>query len=203
MAYATLGVNYQALGERNLAEQNIRKAYELRQRVSEREKFFIESFYNWFMTGDLERARQTNALWAQTYPREGAPRGVGSWVYAALGQYDKALEEMLGARRLDPTLSVVYAVLAHHYLLLNRLEEARVTAEEARAKNLDSTSLLFDLYRLAFLQNDAGGMAQQVAWATTGKPGVEDVLLALEAGTAAYSGKMGKARELSRRAAAG
>jgi hypothetical protein len=102
---------------------------------------------------------------------------------------------MREARRLDPTHSIVYAALAHHYLLLNRLEEARATAEEARAKNLDSAWLHFDLYRLAFLQNDAGGMAQQVAWAT-GKPGVEDVLLALEAGTAAYSGKMGKAREL-------
>jgi hypothetical protein len=59
-------MTYQSLGERNLGEENIRKAFELRQRVSEREKFFIESFYNWLVTGDLERARQTNALWAQT-----------------------------------------------------------------------------------------------------------------------------------------
>ena len=84
---------------------------------------------------------------------------------------------------------------------LNRLEEARATAKEAQAKKLDSPLLRFNLYQLAFLQNDTAGMAQQVAWAA-GKPGVEDMLLYDEADTAAYSGRLGKARELSRRAVA-
>ena len=94
-----------------------------------------------------------------------------------------------------------HANLVGSYLYLNRLEEARTTAEETQAKKLDSPPLRFDLYLIAFLQNDTAGMAQQVEWAA-GKPGVEDTLLAYEADTAAYSGGLGKAREFSRRAVA-
>jgi tetratricopeptide (TPR) repeat protein len=202
VAYAVLGDAYQNLGEGSRAEENIGKAYELRQRVSQKENFFIESSYNWFVTGDLEKARQTNALWAQTYPRDGRPHAWLSWFYTAFGQYDKALEEIREAYRLDgSTVPIANAVLAHHYLLLNRLEEARSTAEQAQAKNLDSRPLHVDLYKLAFLQNDTGGMTQQATWAT-GKPGMEDVLLAVAASTAAYSGQLGKARDLYRRAVA-
>jgi len=108
---------------------------------------------------------------------------------------------MREAVRLDPTAGTSYAGVVYFYLSLNRLEEGRATAEEAQAKNLDSTYLRFALYMLAFLQNDTAGMAQQVAWAA-GKPGVENVLLANEADTAAYSGRLGKARELSQQAVA-
>jgi ATP/maltotriose-dependent transcriptional regulator MalT len=85
-------------------------------------------------------------------------------------------------------------------LHLNRLEEARKTADEALAKNLDTSELRFDLYQVAFLKNDLPGMAKQVAW-SSGKPGKENVMLALEAGTAAYAGKVSAARDLSRQAA--
>jgi tetratricopeptide (TPR) repeat protein len=94
-----------------------------------------------------------------------------------------------------------YANLAFAYLNLNRLDQARATAEEAQAKKLDSQYLRFCLYQLAFLQNDAAGMARQAAWAV-GKPGAEDVLLASEANTAAYFGRLAEAREFSRRAVA-
>jgi tetratricopeptide (TPR) repeat protein len=198
-AYAFLGVTYRNLGEANLAAESTRKAYELRQRVSEREKLLIESNYHSFVTGDLQKARQAYALCAQTYPRDATPRVVGSRIYRILGQYERALEEMREAVRLNPTAGTSYAGLVYFYLCLNRLEEGRATADEAQAKNLDSTYLRLDLYVLAFLQNDAAGMAQQVAWAA-GKPGVEDVLLANEADTAAYLGRLGKARELSQQA---
>ena len=201
MAYASLGLTYLNIGESSLAAENTRKAYELRERVSEREKFSLESLYYESVTGDLEKARQVYELWAQAYPRYGEPRGRGSWVYCALGQYDKALEQIRDAHRLDPTLAIAYADLVHHSLLLNRLEDAQATAEEAQAKSLDSPLLRFALYRLAFLQNDTAGIVRQVAW-SAGKLGVEDVLLANEADTAAYWGRLGKARELSRRAVA-
>ena len=94
-----------------------------------------------------------------------------------------------------------YAQLVASYLNQNRLEEARATAEEAQAKSLDSPILRINLYQLAFLQNDAAGMAQQVA-RSAGKSGMEDVLLVNEADTAAYSGRLGKAREFSRLAVA-
>jgi predicted Zn-dependent protease len=96
---------------------------------------------------------------------------------------------------------VSYAYLVYPYLNLNRLEEARGVAKEAQAKNLDSPLLRGALYLLAFLENDTAGMSQQVAW-STGKPGIEEVLLSYEADTFAYSGRLGKAREFSRRAVA-
>jgi len=96
-------------------------------------------------------------------------------------------------------MSYFYVVTA--YLSLNRLEEARATAQEAQAKSFDSPWLRFNLYQLAFLQNDAAGMALQAAWAV-GKPGVEDVLFGAQADTAAYSGRLLDAREFSRRAVA-
>jgi eukaryotic-like serine/threonine-protein kinase len=201
MAYASLGTSYGNLGETSLAAENTRKAYELRERVSEREKFYIESHYYGNVTGDLEKARRAYELWVQTYPRDWLPPDNLGGIYRILGQYDKRLAENRETLRLDPASGWSYAYLVYPYLNLNRLEEARATAEEAQAKKLDSPILRIGLYQLAFLQNDAARMAQEVAWAA-GKPGVEDVLLALEADTAAYSGRLGKAREFSRRAVA-
>ena len=200
MAYAQLGQAYMNLGETRLGAENTKKAYDFRERVSEREKFYIDSHYHHNVTGDLEKARQASELWAQTYPQDWlAPNYLGS-IYRVLGQYDKALEELREAYRLYPS-SLIIANVVHYYLALNRPDEARATAEEAQAKNLDSFWLHAFLYRLAFSQNDAAGMAQQVAW-SAGKPGVEDVLLAFEADTAAYFGHLGKARELSRQVVA-
>jgi hypothetical protein len=90
-------------------------------------------------------------------------------------------------------------MLLDSYLSLNRFAEARLTAEEAQARKFDSPNLRYEQYRIAFLQDNAAGMAQQVAWAA-GKPGVEDVLLSLEADTAAYSGRLRLGRDLSRQA---
>ncbi len=200
-AYGLLGVSYDNLGETTLAAENTRKAYELRERVSERERLTIESFYYQFVLGDFEKARQSYELWAQTYPRDYVPATNLSFLYSLLGQYDKALFEAREAVRLEPANGINYENLALSYLFLNRLEEARATVEEAQRKDLDSPYLHWILYQLAFMKNDAVGMAQQVAWAT-GKPGVENILLAAEADTGAYSGQLAKARELSRGAVA-
>jgi eukaryotic-like serine/threonine-protein kinase len=201
MAYTSLAVSYWNLGEPSLAAESARKAYELREQVSEREKFYIESHYYDGTTGNLEKARRNYELWAQTYPRDDVPPDNLNSLYQSLGQYDKALTEAREAFRLDPVSELSYDGLANSYLYLNRLEEARATAQEAQAKHLDSPVLRFLQYQLAFLQNDAPEMARQVAWAA-GKPGVEDGLLAYEADTAAYSGRVAKAREYSRQAIA-
>jgi eukaryotic-like serine/threonine-protein kinase len=200
-AYAALGASYINLDEISLAAENTRKAYELRARVSERERFLIESRYYHNVTGDLEKARRTYELWAQIYPRDWAARNSLGMLYLSLGQYGKALAEFRASLDLDPSSASAYDSLVCGYLYLNRLEEARATAKEGQAKTVDSPWLRIDLYQIAFLQNDSKGMAQQVAW-SAGKPGVEDVLLAYEADTAAYHGQLGKAREFSRRAVA-
>jgi tetratricopeptide (TPR) repeat protein len=199
MAYAMLSTSYFNLGDTSLAAETIKMAHELRGGVSERERFFIETGY--LLSGDLDEARKTAELWAQTYPRDFEPAVTLGLIYSNLGQYDKALVAKREALRLDPASGLSYAILVSGYLNLNRLEEARATAEEAQVKKLDSPPLSAYLYMLAFLQNEAEGMAQQVAW-TADKPGWEDGLLFLEGDTAAYSGRLGRAREFSSRAVA-
>jgi eukaryotic-like serine/threonine-protein kinase len=201
MAYASLGTSYANLAESSLGAENTKKAYELRERVSEREKFYIESHYDDYVIGNLEKARQVYELWAQSYPRDNVPPNNLGVVYTNLGQHDRSLEEEREGLCLDPRSSLSYSNVVFSCLNLNRLNEARATAEEAQAKNLDSPYLRLSLYQLAFLQDDVAGMAQQAAWAA-GKPGAEDVLLASEANTAAYFGRLAKAREFSRRASA-
>jgi tetratricopeptide (TPR) repeat protein len=119
-------------------------------------------------------------------------------IYWELGQYVKALQEFQKTLHLSPD-GLGYANLASTYLSLNRLQEARATAEEAQTKKFDSGYLHNYLYNLAFLENDAAGMSQEVAWAAS-EPGVEDILLANEANTVAYSGRLERARSLSHEA---
>jgi eukaryotic-like serine/threonine-protein kinase len=201
MAYALLGTSYHNLGEKILAAENARKAYELRTHVSEWEKFYIESHYHHFVTGDLEKARQVYELWGQFYPREAVPSTNLGVIYQTLGQYDKSLAEFLEAKRIRSADGLSYSNLVLGYLHLNRLDEAHTTANEGSATNLDNGDLRLGLYLVAFLKNDAPGMAEQVAW-SAGKPGKENIMLYLEAGTAAYFGKLTAARKLSRQAAA-
>jgi eukaryotic-like serine/threonine-protein kinase len=200
MAYAMLGTTYHNLGEKILAAENTRKSYELRAHVSEWEKFYIESHYHHFVTGDLQKARQAYELWAKIYPREQVPPTNLGVIYQTLGNHQESLAQFREAMRLSPFDSLSSGNLVLGYLHLNRLDEARAAANDALAKNLDSGDLRVNLYQIAFLKNDLSGMAQQVSW-SAGKPGKENLILFLEAGTAAYSGKLTAAREFSRQAA--
>jgi eukaryotic-like serine/threonine-protein kinase len=197
MAYAILGTTYRNLGEKTLAAKNAEKAYELRSRVSEWEKFYIESHYYDFGTGDLEKASKVYELWAQIYPREEvAPTNLGN-LYQTLGQQEKALVAFREAMRISAPDGLLYSNLVLGYVILKRTDEAGATGKEAISKNFDSAALRIALYDLAFLKSDAPGMAEQVSWAT-GKPGKESVMLGLEAATAAYQGKLRAARDLFR-----
>jgi len=201
MAYASLGTAYYNLGEKNFAAENTRKSFELRERVSEREKYYIESHYYHFVTGNLEEARKVYELWAQTYPREAvAPANLGV-LYQGLGQHEKALEEFREALRRTPDDAVTYGNLVASYICLDRLPEAQATADEAQAKNLDSADLHLYLYEVGFLKQDAARLAQQVKWAT-GNSGQESLFQYFEADSAAYSGQLKKSRELFRQARA-
>jgi eukaryotic-like serine/threonine-protein kinase len=201
MAYALLGTSYYNIGEKNEASQNTQKAFELRQRVSERERFYIESHYNEWVTGNLEEGRRVYELWAQTYPRDWLPRNNLGVTYFNLGQYEAALQEIRDALQLNPTGRLVNGNNVNAYLYLNRLDEAKAAVGQAETKGLDSPFLRILRYQVAFLQNDSKSMAQQASW-SVGKAGAQDVLLALEADTAAYSGYLKKARQLSDQASA-
>jgi eukaryotic-like serine/threonine-protein kinase len=198
-AYALLGISYSHLGESSLAAENMQKAFELREHVSEREKLGLESAFYDVGLGDLEKAQQGFAVWAETYPRDPGPRDRLGAIYNAFGEYDKSLAEYQEALRLSQESGGEYANIVSAYRSLNRFDEARSTAKEALAKNLDSPGLHNELYLLAFLQNDAAGMQQQINW-SAGKPEVEDALLANEADTAAYAGRLTSARGFARKA---
>jgi len=200
MAYAMLGTSYANIAEPGLSAQAARKAYELRDRVSEVEKFYIESHYYEMATGDLDKARQTFKLLAQNYPREEtAPTNLGV-IDVVLGDYDDALKQAQDAFKLNPS-GLNYSNLISSFITLNRIEEAKALSQDAQAKKLDSGYLRITMYQIAFLQNDKTAMAQQVAW-SVGKTGVEDVFLGMEADTAAYGGQLRKARDFTRQAAA-
>ncbi|HTZ97051.1 MAG TPA: protein kinase [Terriglobales bacterium] len=198
MAYARLGTCYSNLGQAARAAENQRKAYELRERVSEREKFYIASHYEQQALGNLEAARKTFELWAQTYPRDSTPITNLGFIYLTLGEYEKSLAANQEALKLNPT-GLSYANVVASYVYLNRLDEAKATVQEAQAKHLDSPSIHVNLYSVAFLQHDAAGMEREAA-AVMGKPGFEDIILFLESDTAGYAGQFARKRELVRRA---
>jgi Tfp pilus assembly protein PilF len=201
LAYAALATCYYDLGESAKAAEYAKKAYDLRDRVSERERLTIESRYHLFATGDLEKARQSLELWAQTYPRELVARNDLGANYGTLGQYEKGIAATEEAVRLDPGSALAVTNLFAAYLEMNRFEDARSLAVEALTKRLDSPPLRLGLYQLGFLQNDTAEMAKQVNWAM-GQTGIEDALLAAEADSAAFYGQLSKARDFSRKAVA-
>jgi serine/threonine protein kinase/tetratricopeptide (TPR) repeat protein len=201
MAYARLGTCYANLGESDRGTENTRRAYELRQRVSEREKLYIGSHYEAYVTGDIEATRKTFELWEQTYPRDAIPSGDLGDLYRTLGDYEKDLAAAQRSLSLDPGSGISDENLMWAYLYLNRLDEANVAAQQAYAHHPDSPVQYVILYSVGFLQHDAAAMERETA-ALTGKPGYEDIVLHYQAETAAYAGHLMKARELTRRAVA-
>ena len=198
-AYSSLAVSYANLGQASLAAENATKAYDLRGRVSEREKYAIESFYYDATTGQLEKAEQTYQQWILSYPRDFVPHSNLGNTYILMGQWDKALPEGLEAVRLEPRVAAGYSNLGQIYIALNLLDEASATFQQALKQKLDAGYLRLWMYYLALLRNDRADMEQQVAWGT-GKPGDEDPLLSAQSDTEAYYGRLIKAREFSSRA---
>ncbi|HEV2221459.1 MAG TPA: protein kinase, partial [Candidatus Acidoferrales bacterium] len=199
LPYAFLGIAYNDIGEPSIGADYTRKAYELREHTSEPERYFISDRYNNKVTGNIERAEQFCELWIQAYPRAVDPRdNLAGAIYPVVGQYEKGVEEGKEAVRLDPNAAVHYALLAFDYISLNRVDEAKATFARALQRKMQYSLFPLGLYQIAFLQNDAAGMARQVAQ-SQGVRGIEDELLDMEADTAAYSGRLRNARELSRR----
>jgi tetratricopeptide (TPR) repeat protein len=200
MAYAGLGVCYSNLEQAGLASQNFQKAYELRERVSEREKVSISALYYTFVTGELDKAMQTYQLWAQAYPRDYVPHGRQGRLYSSyLGQNEKAVTETLECLRLNPSDGVCNGNLMSYNLALNRLDATKAAYRQAMAHNLERPQLHLVLYHVAFLEGDAAEMQHQVAWAS-GKPGAEDEMLSTQSATEAFFGRLARARELTRQA---
>ena len=197
-AYAGLAVNYGNLGQASLSAEYARKAYELRDHVSERERYRISALYFQNVTSEVEKATEAYELWAKSYPRDMVPPGNLGSLYANLGQWDKSIVETEIALKLEPAITN-YSNLANAYVAVNRLDDARRITKEAQQKGFDDLFIRFNLYSLAFLSGDNAEMERDVAWAAS-RPGEEDQMLTVHADTQAYYGRLAKARDLARRA---
>ena len=198
IAYAGLAVDYSNLGQASLSAEYAKKAYDLRDRVSEREQYRISALYFQNVTSEVEKATEAYELWAKSYPRDMVPHTNLGFLYSNLGQYDKAIAETEASIRQEPTINA-YGNLAGLYINVNRLKDARQTLQEAQQKNFDNLNIRSNLYTLAFLSGDTAEMERDVAWAA-GRPGEEDQMLNIHADTQAYYGRLEKARDLARRA---
>jgi eukaryotic-like serine/threonine-protein kinase len=199
MAYAGLGIDYGDLGETHLIHEYLTKAYELRERTSEREKLSIAANYNLYVTGDLEQANQACELLRDSYPRDAAAYSNLAYDFVLLGQYEKATTLTQKALELNSNDVTEYGNLAVNDVLRGRLEEAKATVDQAFARKLDDSDLHEVLYALALLRGDEKDLAIQAAWGKD-QPGEEDLMLAIQADTEAQSGHLGRAREFSARA---
>lgn len=199
MAYLYLGDAYETLGDIVSTAKHLRKAFELRAGVSELERLAIEGDFYLYVTGDLIKARHAFELRAKMDPDSNYAHNILALCSSMLGEYEAGLKEYKEALRLAPRNSILYRHTIFTYLLLDRVQDAVAVVKEAQAKGLDS-DLAPVLYSIAFYRGDSVEMARQVSSAA-GKRGQEDLLLALEADSAAYFGDLENARELSRRAA--
>jgi DNA-binding winged helix-turn-helix (wHTH) protein/tetratricopeptide (TPR) repeat protein len=200
MAYVGLGIGYFNSDETSRAAENLEKANQLRERVSEREKLGIALVYDAVVTRNFEAARTSAVLFTQIYPRDARAFSNLATIDAYLDHYDESLAASQQALKLNPAAAQNYSNLVIDYMYLNRLHEARAIAMDAKSRNLDSPFLHTNLYLVAFVAHDTAGMEREAAEAT-GKPGSEDLVLFFESDTAAYGGQFALARQLTRRAA--
>jgi serine/threonine protein kinase/tetratricopeptide (TPR) repeat protein len=200
-AWLGLGLSYGNLGEPGISNEYFTKAYSLRDRVSDRERFRIEADYYFFVTGDAEKAHQTYDQWAQAYPRDPIAYVDLSIIYCGLAQWDKAIAASLEAVRLNPNNAIAIGNLVDDYALANRLDEAKSAYEDGMSRKLENSDMHRARYGVAFLEGDVAGMSRQVAM-ETGKLDSEDLLLSEASDTEGYYGRLARAREPSRKAVA-
>jgi tetratricopeptide (TPR) repeat protein len=200
VAYAYLGILATSALEPGLSVDYRTKAYELRDRTSDSERYWVTAAYQKGVTGNIPKAIEACDLWIQAYPRAYFPHVyLGGAVLPIVGQYERAVEESTEGIRLRPDYPFPYAFRILAYTALNRFDEAKATYAQALERKIHAPFIYFGMYNLAFAQNDTAGMAQQVA-KLEALPRLGNTMLSLEGDTAAYSGHLKDAREFSRRA---
>jgi tetratricopeptide (TPR) repeat protein/predicted Ser/Thr protein kinase len=200
-AYASLGLMYSVIGESALAVESTKKAYELRDHASDRERFFITTLYLRNATGNLEKEKQTLRQWGQTYPRDRDAHGLLSgFASQGTGQFEESIEQANIALGIDPDFTPAFPSIAYANFFLGRIPEAEKTIRQATERKRDTAQLWELEYYIAFDKGDKAGMDRVVATAKD-KPEVEDLMLHSQALVAAYSGRLREAVNIWRRAA--
>lgn len=196
-AHATLGTRYANLQESGLSAESIKRAYDLRDRVSEIEKFYIESHYYQNVTGEVEKANQIYELWAQTYSRDSSPLCNWGVSYEATGQYEKAVAKTLEALRRGPRDYAANTNLIVLYTSLNRPNDAKAAYQKALETKLNYPNWHLARYGIAAAERDGAEMRRQLSWANDNVE-LEDAFLSAQADTEAFYGHLGQARQFSR-----
>jgi serine/threonine protein kinase/Tfp pilus assembly protein PilF len=199
LGYRTVGGDYNALGQLGRASEYYTKAFQLRDHASERERLSITAAYYRNVTGALDKAAQTYQEQIDSYPREAAAYNNLGLVSAQQGNYEKGAEMTRQALHLGPEVAVFYENLTIYTMALQRFDETRLILHEAQARKMDPAEFHLTLYTLAFLGTDSAAMAEQQQW-LAGKPDYENWGFALASDTQAYTGHVGKERELIRQA---
>ena len=198
MAWATLGVSSTNTGRDAEGAQAVRKAYELRDRTSEREKLYIQAHYYTEVTIEPEKALQVYAQWRQTYPRDTTPYVNAALAYSELGQPDKALDMASQAHRINPRDRYAYDNMAGAYEALNRFDEAKSIAEQAVAEKADGSAVHFVLTDLAYMRGDRAAYEHELE--LTKGTAFEPILLLFNAAWHDSEGKVKAGHELWQRA---
>jgi serine/threonine protein kinase/tetratricopeptide (TPR) repeat protein len=198
MAYARMGVHYVNQEQLETAKSYVQKAYDLRDRVSERERLYIEEKYYAYITGELDQTIETLKTWARLYPNDFIPRNNLSINYKLIGRNEEALKEALEALRLSPNNVAAHDNVVSGFMSLGRFDEAEQAEREAQKINADSLAAHTNNYFFAFLRQDQAAMDREVNWAK-GKP-EEAHFTALLGATALQAGKLKQAEELLKHA---
>ena len=173
----------------------------MRDHTSDREKFYIVANYEGLATGNLERARQNDEAWAQTYPRDPVPLSMlAGFPNKAIARYEQGLDYARKAVELDPDFAIAYYNQAVLHVYLGRIEEAENVLRRARARGLEIDEFIMLDHDIAFLNGDQAGMERAGARARE-RSGSDTWISNKEAYAFAYSGHLQKARSLSQRAA--
>jgi eukaryotic-like serine/threonine-protein kinase len=199
MAYATLGQVEMNRGEPALSAEYTRKAYDLRDRASEAEKFYIDTHYFENVNRDEEKAQQVYELWTQTYPRDVIPINNLGVLHQMLGQWDQALQLGRNALKTGEPESIDFTEVASSYVALGRYDEAKATIKEANDRKLDVPFFHRVLFYTAFAQNDVAAMQHELTLLSNFSPEEAALALGLDAEAQAYAGRLAKARELFKR----
>jgi DNA-binding winged helix-turn-helix (wHTH) protein/tetratricopeptide (TPR) repeat protein len=194
MAYARLGRCYDSEDEPGKAAEYFAKAHALRQHASEREQFYIDSYYEFVSTGRLEAAAQNLELWAQTYPNDPAPLAALGNLYTTLGQFEKALDWRRRALQVDPSIGLNYGNLAQNLVQVERFEEARQIGRLAQDRHFDSISLRWWLRWGEFLDGKPDDRAGIVG-PLLDRPLAQEWVLMQDAAFAAWAGRLALARD--------
>ena len=165
-AYATLAVVYSNLTHMQKSRDFLKKAYDLRERASERERFYILAHYYGEGTGEIAKQIEVYEQWNGTYRRDSVPLDNLALQYLRIGLPEKALSASSEALRLDPKDAYSYQILAPAYLALNRYDEAKIIAEQASAQKLDSLGTHVPLFNIAFIRGDRSAMQSELSWAS-------------------------------------